>query len=378
MLPDMPCGDNWVENAMIRVEIRPNGQLDIIDKRTGKQYRGLHEFVDDAEVGDGWMHETPRNNQTVSGYGSQATVSRMACGFAAVTFLVEKTIQIPASIEAGSFTRGQTKTPLALSYTVTVKKDSPVIEIELEVINHAKDHRLRLMLPAGIAGEEYFAGQAFCCVQRKTGVTPGSSAWWEPECHEKNMDGIFGKRDADSEGLAFVSAEGLHECAAYDDPENTLAVTLFRSFGNVYLNERSEQAQLQGKLRFHYAIVPLNAETDHPALLHIRHGLAGMDMACSRRLDPDETIQTGHSYFSVDNANVQLSIFKCAQDGNGYILRLYNASEQPAAATLSVRFPCKECFLTNLNEENKEELAVTDGCVPLTFGPWEIRTLRMR
>jgi len=192
------------------------------------------------------------------------------------------------------------------------------------------------------------------------------------------MDGIFGKRDADSEGLAFVSAEGLHECAAYDDPENTLAVTLFRSFGNVYLNERSEQAQLQGKLRFHYAIVPLNAETDHPALLHIRHGLAGMDMACSRRLDPDETIQTGHSYFSVDNANVQLSIFKCAQDGNGYILRLYNASEQPAAATLSVRFPCKECFLTNLNEENKEELAVTDGCVPLTFGPWEIRTLRMR
>lgn len=375
LLPALPCGENWAENAFIRLEIRPNGQLDITDKRTGKCYEKLHEFSDDAEVGDGWMHETPINSDTVSGCGSPAAISRIYSGFGAVAFRVEKTILLPVCVEG--YSRSTEKKPVLISYTVAVKKDSAAVEVDLTVDNCVRDHRLRLMLPGKIKGDTYFAGQAFYCVQRKTGVAPGSYAWPEPECHEKNMDGIFGKRDADGNGLAFLCAEGLHECAAYDDAENTLAVTLFRSFGNVYLNRRSEQAQLQGNLQFKYAIMPITAETDYASILQARRDLADADFAYSRKLEAGEEIPDAHSYLTLDNSNIQVSIFKCAQDGNGYILRLYNASAADSAAVLTVNFPVVKCALTNLNEEAIMNLSIAEKQIFLTFQPWEFQTLRL-
>ena len=375
LLSAMPCGDDWAENAFIRLEIRSNGQLDILDKRSGKCYRKLHEFADDGEVGDGWMHETPINSHVVSGCGAHTSISRLYSGFAATAFRIEKTLPVPACAEG--FSRSAEKKQLSVCYIVKLKKDSAAVEIELTVDNTARDHRLRLMLPGGIKGEQYFAGQAFYCVQRKSGVAPGSHAWPEPECHEKNMNGIFGKRDADGDGLAFLSAEGLHECAAYDDAENTLAVTLFRSFGNVYLNEKSEQAQLTGKLKFRYAIMPLDAKTEYAALLQERRALADADFAYSRRLAMGEELPAAHSYFALDNSKIRVSVFKCAQDGKGYILRLYNASEVASETVLTVNFAASECMLVNLNEETIARLPMQEKLLSLAFKPWEIQTLRL-
>ena len=361
-------GENWAENSLIRLEIRPNGQLDILDKQSGKWYRNLHEFTDDAEAGDGWMHEVPANNYCVDGSDCRADIRCLTSGFAAVTFRIQKTMLIPAS---------DSQLPLRLSYDVTVKKDTAAVEIDLQVENTVKDHRLRVMFPAGTPGNTYFAGQAFYCVQRNTGVTPGSATWPEPECHEKNMNGIFGKRDHEGSGLAFVSGEGLHECAAYDDEASTLAVTLFRSFGSVYLNRRSEQAQLQGQLQFRYAIVPLQAAVDYPALLEMRHDLADTDLVYCRHMGVEETLQNSRSYFSLNNRNVQVSMFKCAQNGDGYILRMYNASDISAVTEIALQFACEKCNVTNLNEEDLDEIPIAAGKVSMTFAPWEIKTIRI-
>lgn len=363
----IPYGENWIDNGVIRLEIRPNGRLDILDKRNGKRYQKLHGFTDDAEGGDGWMHEVPSNNYCVDDSGDLAVIRCVTAGFAAVTFRVEKTMRIPGS---------DCKMPLEIAYEITVKKDSAVVEIDLQVDNTVQDHRLRLMLPSGIAGDTYFAGQAFYCVQRKTGVTPGSEKWPEPECHEKNMDGIFGKRDSEGHGLAFLSAEGLHECGAYDDSDHTLAVTLFRSFGNVYLNRRSEQAQLQGVLRFRYGIMALDENVDYPALLDARHDLARMDLSYCRHLGSDEVMQAARNYFTLDNRVVRVSVFKCAQNGDGYILRLYNASDASVNGNLTLNFACSHCKAVNLNEEDLSDVPVEAGKIAMSFAPWEIKTFR--
>jgi len=370
-------GDCWAENALIRLEIRPNGQLDILDKRTGKIYAKLHEFSDDAEVGDGWQNECPINSYTTSGYGSQATISVLNCGFAAVTFLVEKDIMLPAFLDGVSLTRSVQKHPLHIAYTVCLKRDSAAVEVSLKIENNIKDHRLRLMLPTGIEGNQYFAGQAFCCVQREVGVNPATAVWPEPELVEKNMNGIVGKRCSDGSGLAFVSAEGLHECAVHDDADNTIAITLYRCFDRVYLQTNAYRSQLQQKMTFKYAIVPLDKETTYSALLDVQQSIADTDVAISRRVADPSSVATSKSYISLDNEKVHISIFKCAQDNNGYILRLFNTMSETAKTEVQLNFPFKECWLTNLNEENQTELFPVNQQITLCFKSWEIKTLRI-
>lgn len=373
----LPCGDSWAENDFIRLDIRPNGQLDITDKRTGMVYAKLNEFTDNAEVGDGWRHESPMNSYTVSGFGSHATISLISAGFATVAFQIEKDIMLPAFLDPKSLKRSEIKKPLHMEYTVTLKRDSAAVEVALKIDNKIKDHRLRLMLPTGVEGDQYFAGQAFYCVERKVGTDPKTVTWIEPECAEKNMNGIIGKRDSNGNGLAFVSAEGLHEGACHHDNDNTIAVTLYRCFDRVYLQTKAIRPQLQQEMTFKYAIVPLDPKTDYTDLLYIQHCLAGMDIAYSRRVDDQTAHPETKSYLSLDHDKVQLSIFKCAQDGNGYIVRVFNASNEAATATLSLGFDCQKAFETNMNEETIKPISLQENKLKLTFKPWEIKTVRL-
>ena len=191
------------------------------------------------------------------------------------------------------------------------------------------------------------------------------------------MNGIVGKRDADGYGLAFVSAEGLHEVAALDDEEATLAVTLFRSFDRVYLQTAGQRAQLQQQLTFRYAIVPLTSEMQYADLLDIQHTLADTDMVYSRRLAAEEEPGVNHSYLSVDNDSIRISVLKCAQDGNGIILRLFSTSPDIQEANLRLNWPFTQCVLTNLNEEFVGVGQREDDTIRLKFAPWQIQTLRI-
>ena len=191
------------------------------------------------------------------------------------------------------------------------------------------------------------------------------------------MNGIAGRRDGCGEGLAFVSAEGLHEVAALDDEEATLAVTLFRSFDRVYLQTAGQRAQLQQQLTFRYAIVPLTSEMQYADLLDIQHTLADTDMVYSRRLAAEEEPGVNHSYLSVDNDSIRISVLKCAQDGNGIILRLFSTSPDIQEANLRLNWPFTQCVLTNLNEEFVGVGQREDDTIRLKFAPWQIQTLRI-
>ena len=371
-------GTTWAENDCIRLDIRPNGQLDILDKRTGKRYTKLHEFSDNADIGDGWMHQMPIGGAIVNGSGRQADISLCSSGFAEVSFRVEKELVLPAYTDAQTLKRSSERKTVPLCYEICLKKDSPAVEINLTLENTVKDHRLRLLLPTGVAGERYFAGQAFCCLERRTGIDPTTLTWPEPECVEKNMNGIVGKRDADGDGLAFVSAEGLHEAAAFADEEATLAVTLLRSFDRVYLQTEGQRAQLQQQLSFRYAIVPLTGQMQYADLLDIQHALGDTDLVYSRRLGAEEAAAVDRSYLSLDNGCIRISILKCAQNGDGCILRLFNTSPAPQKACLRIKWPHTQCMLTNMNEEFAETVQREGEAICLKFAPWQILTLRIK
>ncbi len=78
----------------------------------------------------------------------------------------------------------------------------------------------------------------------------------------------------------------------------------------------------------------------------------------------------------VDNgANIICEAVKAAEDvENAYVLRLYECERNATACLLDVP-GAKAVYETNMLEEDKVELAITDGKVELNFHPFEIKTI---
>ena len=94
-------------------------------------------------------------------------------------------------------------------------------------------------------------------------------------------------------------------------------------------------------------------------------------------MEETETICSGKSYLELDNPKIQTSILKCAQNGEGWILRMYNASSEEQGATLQLGIPCSRCAVSDMKEKDLEAVEMADGKVSLQFRPWEIKTLRI-
>jgi len=84
------------------------------------------------------------------------------------------------------------------------------------------------------------------------------------------------------------------------------------------------------------------------------------------------------SFLSVDCDNVVVSTVKKAEDGNGIIVRLYETFGQKNQATLTFGMDVKKAVLTNLMEEEIEELTVESNTVIVPFKPFEIQTIRIQ
>ena len=80
---------------------------------------------------------------------------------------------------------------------------------------------------------------------------------------------------------------------------------------------------------------------------------------------------------AVEPANVVLDTIKPAEDGDGWVIRLYEA--HGAATTARVRFgaPVAGVWRSNTLEDPGPAISVADGGCDLALGPWQVATLRV-
>lgn len=90
-------------------------------------------------------------------------------------------------------------------------------------------------------------------------------------------------------------------------------------------------------------------------------------------------LPVAHSFCSIDEANVILVTMKRAEDGDGYVLRLFETEGRATEAALRLpllgRF---EAALVNLVEEPIRPLEVRDGMLAVPLGPFSLVTVRVR
>ncbi|MEG0124841.1 MAG: alpha-mannosidase [Clostridia bacterium] len=231
------------------------------------------------------------------------------------------------------------------------------IDFETTVDWHEHQQLLKVFFPVEIHTDEATFDVQFGNVTRKTHQNTSWDRARFESCGQKWMDL--------SEGHYGVSL--LNDCKyGHSVKDGCMALTLIKS--GIEPNPTTDQEMHS----FTYALYP-----------HAENWRAAGTVWEAYKLNQPALCVLGSakqqpfSLASVDASNVMLETIKQAEDGNGFILRLYetdNALTQAQLQWNGAMSGAKEC---NLIEEELSDLPVLNNRMAFTLKPYEIKTLRI-
>jgi alpha-mannosidase len=82
-------------------------------------------------------------------------------------------------------------------------------------------------------------------------------------------------------------------------------------------------------------------------------------------------------FITTDRDNVVIETIKRAEDGNGFIVRLYESRRARGKFTIKTGFKTEKCFITDLLENNIEQVTTKNDQAELYIKPYQILNLRI-
>jgi mannosylglycerate hydrolase len=369
-----------MENEFLKVEIHSDGTLDILEKNTGQIFRNQHYFEDDGESGHPWVHMSPEHDEIITTLGTEATIEHRGTSEFLTCYRVRHLMNIPDGLETdqGHCRRARTTVCMPIESTFTLRQGQRWLEVTTKLDNPAKQHRVRVCFPTGIRAIVSVAEAAFDVIERPIDRPEGSLYYGKPNPQypmHRFVDVSYGKL-----GLAIIN-DGIREFEAVDDDRRTLCITLVRGFTamqspvidqwDVY--PWMELAQSMGSHEWRYAIMP-----------HAGDWREGEVYREAEKFNlPLEAAQAGRgrgdlpkqmSFISIDSKDVVFSALKKCEYRDTLVLRLFNPTLKDVVANIQFFRPVKEAWLTNMNEERKEQLLVNDNIISVQFGHKKIVT----
>ncbi len=383
---------NTLENDHLAVAFAANGTIRLSDKTNGIVYEDLHHFVDDGEGGHAWMHVRPAFDRTVDSRGFPASVALEEDGPLLARYRVDYYLRVPSGLEendgdpwqrldgvGNQASRGNVEKELTITSRFTLRRHARSLEVETAFDNTATCHRLRLMLPTYRNSTRHHAESAFDVVERET-VFGEASVWRGARGVTFPMQRFVDVCD-EAGGLAFVSS-GLHEYEVTQGAERCIAVTLLRAY-EVNLTTVSYRweahpemtlSQSPGQHRFEYRIVPHQSDYCEGGVLREADTLVA----------PLEPVQAGagrgdlpqrQGFLKIAPDTIQISAYKQAENGTGWVLRLYNPCKETVSCAVTVPKTIVRATQVTLEELPMAELGMDEGNIALDMAPKKIVTV---
>jgi mannosylglycerate hydrolase len=379
-----PSG-NAIENEFFRVTGESDGTLTVEDKRSGRTLRGLNRFEDSGEAGDEYTYNPPENDEFVRDANGSVKVAVTEAGPVRWTLEVSQTYSIPHRLTDDRKSRSKVLVDCAITSRVRLYPGVARVEIETTVDNQSEDHRLRALFPTGIVAANVQSEQHFGVIDRKSGPVEYDESWYETP-HSTQSQKTF--TDASDGERGFMLANrGLpeYEAIVEKDGTTTLALTLLRCVswlsredlrtrrGHAGPGMFTPGAQMIGRWKFEYAIVPHDG------------GWANAFGEAHRFARPLRSVRlrggTGKwplekSLVAVPNEELIVSTVKPVEEGDAFVVRVYNIADESTAAALRIGEPFKSVHEVNMNEEDERPAVQQGGAVRLGLSSNQIVTLK--
>jgi alpha-mannosidase len=358
-----------IENDLIRIEADPDGALTLVDLARGTRLEHLHAFEDEPDMGDLYTF-CPTEEAQVRRSGT-AAVQVLRDGPVVSELELHWELSLPVGLSA-EFRPERETVGLGVTTIVRLVRGSRRVEFRTMLDNPARDHRLRVCFPVGVARDPARAEGQFALVRRALDRRQPATEWAEPPDPTDHTLGAVAL------GPIALLTKGLPEYEArVSDGRAELCLTLLRCVGVIaqpggVLASRPQHAgprtltpegQCLGRHEFEYALVPGADALDDVALLResqdYRHGLLTVPEAVD--FEPPLALE----------GDVVFSCLKGAEDGDGLIMRCFNPAAAPAEVRVGGPVAVSRVRLDETTEESPE-----DGRLQLR--PGEIGTLRLR
>jgi mannosylglycerate hydrolase len=328
-----------MENEYLRVSFNANGTFDALDKETGRQYRSLGFFKDTAEIGNPWEHQVPDRNETFTTLNENAKITLLHDGELETAFKVVINWALPESRASDEKSRSAHLKPFVIENIVSLKKGNRWVEIETTVDNQVEDHYFQVGFPTQIEAE-YSCAQGQFDVLKRPIAKLDYSLYDEIPMTEHPMNSFVDVSDGQY-GAAFLNT-GLKAYEASDDACRTVYLTLLRCFplricvtsDMQDYSQWEKGSQCIGMNKFRYAFMPHKGDWEQGKVWQASERF-NLNLNVGQ-LAPTAHGKNGltHAFLELETENLHVSAVKRAEEGNGYIVRLFNPSDTPVKNAL--------------------------------------------
>lgn len=380
----------YIENEHYRIDVEENGLLAITEKASGKCNERQMLLVENGDDGDSYNYSPPRQDLVVTSEGHLKEFTREYSDVKQTLYLNYR-LPVPVDLEARA--RGERDGLMPVTVRVTLRQDA-LIHFTVEVDNHVLSHRLCVHFATDILARVSYADQLFGAVTRPVRLNHALDVWEEEGWHEKPismepMQSYVNLHD-DTHGFT-LHTNGVREYEIVGDHFDTIAVTLFRSFGYMgkadllYRPGRASgetvvatpDAQLLGTLSFNFSWRIYQGTFDDA-----QHARVSKRLLTSFPVYQDSDFLNGRLRFCLSDEtrrypteyslltlpdgtqDALLSVVKCAENGNGLVCRFYNPN-----LTTPVTLPLlQNAYCVMLDEQ-------TPAAHRITLNPNDMQTL---
>jgi alpha-mannosidase len=264
---------------------------------------------------------------------------------------------------------------------LSLDADSPRLDVDLQLINTATDHRLRLHQPLPFAVSESAADTAFHVTRRPVIAPHRDPGAPELELPTYPMRSFVDVSDGNA-GLAII-ADGLHEYEVLPGPPQVLALTVLRAVGWLSRDDLATRTGHAGPgVATPGAQVPGTHRVRYSLYFHAGDWEAGgVWRAAEAALLPflpgrGPRIASAPPVIELVPDCIQMTA--CIPRPDGYDLRLLNASDRSHDALVHLQPRPADVVVITLAGDVRQHLRLESDLVGLSMRAWEIATLRIR
>lgn len=320
-----------MENEHLRVSLNSNGTMNVTENSTGKTYQNIGYFRDTGEIGNPWEHVLPESNQVYTTLNENAVITLLHDGEMECSFKVLIDWSLPASRSGDEKSRSEYMTPYKIENIVTLRKGQRYVEIETNLDNTAEDHYLQVAFPSNIKATHTAAQGQFDVVMRRI-QKYDYSLYDEIPMTEAPMNSFVDLSDG-TDGIALLNT-GLKAYEADDDAANTLYLTLLRAFPlRICVTQEMQDysklekgSQCLGKHSFRYAFLPHQGDWEAANIWQESEKFNLALSAAQMSPNKDGKCSAEKSFVELKEENLHISAIKQSEDGDGWVIRLFNPS----------------------------------------------------
>jgi len=371
-------GPASMENEFVRVQVNPNGTVDVTSSETGMTLEGQNLFHDRGEVGDYWVGAYPVRDRQCTSLGARADVAVVEDGPLSAAIEAKLSLRLPARATFDASGRESEERALSITTRYRLVRGERFLRITTTIENTVEDHILKALFPSGIETDVSSAEVPFDVVDRPIRLPDyrDSREAFRPEYPHQNFVSL-----SDGERGVAVLNRGLPQYAVLDDPQRTIALTLLRAhraWNSVRLARFPDQpgTQLQGTHTFEYALMPHRGDWQGGGVMGEAErfnvepvvGLAG----------PGEgSLPTELSFIEIEGEGLVMNALKMGEWEERVFLRLSNPTAREVKGSVRLHFPVKSARQATMMEESERELPHKGNRIPITVPAKKVVTIRL-